>query len=194
MRGRGSEVGRSYGRGRVVLVIDEDPELAVALGDRLDRAYVTVCGVDHAEAGDAALACIPCAWMVVGTGTCLAADVAPLLARQPALVLWRGEAPPGLPRHTRTASLYSDLAQAVERAIFKEVAGMRLAPGSGITMPDGRHARSAALEALVGGHPDPVFAPARYFHAAAAALQAHRVAARVSRTSDGGARLVAQAV
>jgi hypothetical protein len=176
-----------------VLVISEDPELSVALRDRLDRAYVTVREVRAAEAEKAVRGCRPCPWMVVGAGSEVPDAVLPLLARRPTLLLWRGAPPRGLPPHTRGLERFSDLAAVAEAAISAEVGGMRLAPGGGITMPDAELATSAALEALVASHPRPVFAPARHFRNVAAALESHGVALRLARTGAGGARLVAEA-
>jgi hypothetical protein len=97
-----------------MLVIGDDLELAVALRDRLDRAYVTVCEVRTGEVDDAVRACHPWPWMVVGVGAGCAGTVVRRLARQPALVLWRGERPSGLPAHTRGLGLFSELAASAE--------------------------------------------------------------------------------
>jgi hypothetical protein len=180
-------------RGRTVLVIGEDPELAVALRDRLDRAYVTVCEVRPVEAEAAVRDCRPCPWMVVGAGMDVPGAVVTLLARQPTLLVWRGTQPPGLPAHARAVDRFSELAEAVEAAICAQVGGVRLAPGEGLTMTDTQHATSPALEALVASHPRAVFAPARHFRNVARTLKSHRVPLRLARSETGGARLVTEA-
>lgn len=172
-----------------MLVIGEDLELAVALRDRLDRTYVTVCEVRASEAGAAVRGCHPWPWMVVGDDSGCTELVARLLARRPALVLWRGERPSGLPAHTRTLGLFSELAAAAEAALAAEVGGIRLAPGAGLTMPGGEHTAGAALEALVASHPRPLFAAARHFAGVDETLAAHAVPLRFGWTAAGGAGL-----
>ncbi len=179
------------GRGRTVLVIGEDVELAVALRDRLDRTYVTVCEVRTAEALAALRACRPWPWMVIGDGSHVPESIVKALAEQPILLLWRGARPPGLPAHAYGSTRFSELAGAAERAISAEVAGIRLAPGAGLTMPDGKHAGNAALEALVANHPRPLFTQFRHFRAATATLDSHGIPLRVARSITGGISLTA---
>jgi hypothetical protein len=174
------------GLGRTMLVIGEDLELAVALRDRLDRAYVTVCEVRAGEAADALRGCHAWAWMVVGEGAGHAKTLVSLLARGPTLLLWRGEQPPGLPAHARGLALFSELAAAAEAATRAEVGGVRLAPGAGLTMPDGEHTASAGLEALVASHPRPLFSPPRHFHGVDGTLDSHGARLRVACTAQGG--------
>ena len=176
-----------------MLVIGEDVELAVALRDRLDRAYVTVCEVRSPEAAGAVRGCQPWPWMVVGSSSALADALGTLLAGEPTLVLWHGEPPAGLPAHTRRMALFSELATAAQAAIDAEVGGVRLAPGTGLTMPDGGHASSPALEALVASHPRPLFAAGRWFRGAAATLDSHGVPLRVTRVGSGGRTLAPRA-
>jgi hypothetical protein len=175
---------RRHGRGRTALVVGAG-ELAVALRDRLDRAYLTLCDVRPAEMMAAACDCHPWPWMVIGDARTLAPDLSGCLSLHPVLVFWQGPAPPGLPAHTRAFERFADLAAAVESALLVDVEGVRLAPGGGLTMPDGTHAGNAGLEALVAGHPRPVFAPARDFRGAVASLRSHGVALRLAR--HGGA-------
>ncbi len=176
-----------------MLVIGDDLELAVALRERLDRAYVTVCDVRTAEAGAATRECHPWPWMVIGDRACDPGAVVGQLARTPALVLWRGGATAGLPAHARCLELFSELAEAAEDAVGAEVGGVRLAPGEGLTMPGGEHAASPALEALVSSHPRPLFAAARHFRTVGAMLESHRVPLRLERTAAGGVLLAAEA-
>ena len=177
--------GRGDLRGRTLLVAGDGVELAVALRDRLDRAYITVCDVRSDGHVDADLACGPWPWMVVGDTAEVSNALARTVTQHPVLVLWHGVHPRGLPAHTRPFALFSELVRAVSAALNAEVAGMRLAPGTGLTMPDGAHCGTAALEALVANHPQPVFAPMRAFRGVEAALASHRVPLRI--THDGGA-------
>ena len=170
--------------GRTAVVIG-DGELAVALRDRLDRAYLTLIDVRPVEASAAVDACLPWPWMVIGDTGLDEQELLVRLHRRPVLVLWHGRTPLGLPAHARAFDRFTDLATAVEDALRADVEGVRLAPGGGLTMPDGAHAGNAGLEALVAGHPRPLWAPAREFRGAAASLQAHRVGLRVAR--QGGA-------
>ena len=182
---------RRHGRGRTALVVGGG-ELAVALRDRLDRAYLTLCDVRPAEMMAAAGDCLPWPWMVIGDARTLAPDVSGCLSLHPVLVFWQGPAPPGLPAHTRAFERFTDLAAAVEAALLVDVEGVRLAPGGGLTMPDGTHAGNAGLEALVAGHPRPVFAPARDFRGAVASLRSHGVALRLARRGGATSLVSAQ--
>lgn len=179
------------GRGRTVLVVSEDIELAVALRDHLDRAYVTVCDVRPPEILSVAGECRPWPWMVIGDTAAVSEESARALAQHPLLLLWCATPPPGLPTHTRAFALFSELVAAVQAALSAEVAGIRLAPGGGVTMPDGTHSGNAALEALVASHPHPVGAPARDFRGAVRALASYRVPLRVVRDDDGATSLTA---
>ncbi len=181
------------GLGRSVLVIAEDPELAVALRDRLDRAYVTVLDIRPSEADEAIRDRHACPWMVVGTVRQITDEALRALARRPVLLLWLGTAPAQLPRHARSLLRYSEVAAALEEAIAADVGGMRLAPGCGLQMPDGCHAADDALEVLVGGHPHPVYAEARHFRAVGTTLRTHGVAFSLARTASAGASLVTTA-
>ncbi len=172
--------------GRTVLVVGEDPELPVALRDRLDRTYVTVSEISPT---DAVLRGRDRPWMVVGTGTAVAKPVLEMLAGGASLVMWRGSIPAGLPTHARSFERFSDLVEAIQGALGARVAGMRLAPGDGVTMPDGRHAANRTLEILVASHPHPVVAAARPLRGVAALLSSHRVPLHLER-DRGGARLV----
>jgi hypothetical protein len=182
---------RRHGRGRTALVVGGG-ELAVALRDRLDRAYLTLCDVRPAEMMAAAGDCLPWPWMVIGDARTLAPDVSGCLSLHPVLVFWQGPAPPGLPAHTRAFERFADLAAALEAALLADVEGVRLAPGGGLTMPDGTHAGNAGLEALVAGHPRPVFAPARDFRGAVASLRSHGVALRLARRGGATSLVSAQ--
>ncbi|GAC1578324.1 MAG: hypothetical protein NVS3B18_12050 [Candidatus Dormibacteria bacterium] len=177
------------GRGRTVLVVGDDIELAVALRDRVERAYLTVCEVRPTEALAAVRACRPWPWMVIDDTAKIDDKLADAVARHPMLLLWRGPAPPGLPRHARAFELFSELTAAIGAAVHAEVAGIRLAPACGLTMPDGTHAGNAALEALVANHPHPLFAPVHDFRGAITALASHRVPLRLARGGSGGVSL-----
>lgn len=179
---------RMHGGGRTAVVIG-DGELAVGLRDRLDRAFVTLLDVRVAEAAAALRDCRPVPWMVVGDRRAVEPDVLAWLDGRAVLVLWSGRLPDGLPAHARAFEHFGDLAAALEDALRAAVDGVSLAPGSGLTMPDGTHAGNAGLEALIGGHPRPLFAPAHLFRGAAASLRSHGVALRVER--HGGATSLA---
>ncbi len=169
-----------------MLVIGEDIELAVALRDRLDRAYVTVCDARTGEAETALRSCRPRPWMVVGDTAELPGAALRMLAQHPIVLFWRGAAPPRLPAHNRGVELFSELVAAAEQAIGADVGGIRLAPGTGLCMPGGGHAANAALEVLVALHPRPLFAPARHVRAVAATLESHSVPFRLTGTPGDG--------
>jgi hypothetical protein len=174
---------------RTLLVVGNDAELAVALRDRLDRAYLTVFEVRPDEASEAVHACRPWPWMVVGATPEIPEPLRHALASHPVVLIWRAPPPPRMPPHLRAVQRFSELAGAVAEVLRVEVGGIRLAVGSGLTMPDGVHASSPVLEALVTNHPRPVRLSARQIRSAAAALAAHGVPLR-PRPADGGAVLV----
>jgi hypothetical protein len=177
--------------GRTVLVVSDGIELAVAVRDQVDRAYVTVRDVPPSEGPAAVRACRPWPWMVVGDLPALSQTVAEALGEHPLLIFWCGALPAGLPAHSRGFARFSEMAAALRTALAADVAGIRLAPGGGLTMPDGTHAGNAALEALVASHPHPVVAPMRDFRGALGAITAHRVPLCLHREGDGSVSLVA---
>jgi hypothetical protein len=176
-----------------VLVIGEDPELAVALRDRLERAYVTVCEVRPAEAEAAVRGSRPWPWMVVGTGGTVPAAALKLLAGRPTLVIWQGGQPPGRPTNARVVERFSELVEVAAGAVRGTAGGMRLAPSGGVTMPDGRHVTSPALEALVAIHPFGLLGATRHFRGVAAALHSHHVPLRLAHAGRGAPHVLMEA-
>lgn len=190
VRRRGGAVAWAGG-GRRILVVGDDAELATALRDRLARAYVTVVEVRGGEELEALRGCRPWPWMVVGSGGQVEGAFAAELRRCPALVVWRPSPPPGLPAHAIAAGRFSELAGIVATALDAEVAGVRLAIGSGVDLPGGGFVANACLEALVASHPRPLFAPARLLRSASRALAVHGVPLRL-RAAPGGGAVLAQ--
>lgn len=171
-------------------MIGDDQELATALRDRLDRAYVTVLEVRPGEEAEVVAACHPWPWMVVGATVRITAEVVDRLGRAPVLVIWQGAQPFGLPAHTVAGQSFAHIARSIEVALAGEVAGMSLDVGDGLSMPDGAHASCPALEALVASHPHPVFAPWWRFHSATRTLAAHGVPLRPAQLSGAGVALI----
>jgi hypothetical protein len=182
----------SSGHERILLVVGDDPELATALRDRLDRAYVTVIEARPGEELEAIRGCRPWPWMVVGAGATLDPRAVTELGGSPILLVWRGSPPPGLPARVIGADRFTVVVGTVATALGAEVAGMRLAIGSGVDMPDGGHVANACLEALVASYPRPLFAPSRLVRSTARALAAHGVPLRPRSTADGGVMLAPQ--
>ena len=174
---------------RTVLVVGDNPELAVALRDRLDRAYVTVREVRQSEALQAVDSCSPWPWMVVADGA-VPADVVTALSGKPVLVVCRGDPPPGLPAHAVAVSRFAEVALAIERALSADPFGMRLALGGGVVMPGGEFVGNPGLEALVAAHPTPLFASAHHFRSAGRALAARGIPLRPGRPPGGGVTLL----
>lgn len=171
---------------RSVLVVGDDAQLATALRDRLDRAYITVVEVPPGEELEAIRGCRPWPWMLVGAGGQIDAGVAIELGRNPTLVVWYGSKPQGLPAHATAAARFTDVVGTIATALGAQVAGMSLAIGSGVDMPGGGHVANACLEALVASHPRPLFAPSRLMRSTARALAAHGVPLRPQSTAGGG--------
>jgi hypothetical protein len=164
---------------RTLLVVSDRPHPWAFLRDRLDPDLVTVSWARPAEAGHASAP-----WMLAGAG----AHAGALAAFRDRLLCWRwvGDAPPELPAPPLASGDWHELAAAAERALAVRVAGLRLAPGRGLVLPDGSYlSRAAGLEALLGAHPDglPVAAPTARLRAAAVRsgelLRRHRLPLRV---------------
>lgn len=171
---------------RTILVVADDGELAVAIRDRIDRKLALIKDVRPDEFVDGCGTCLPWPWMVVGSVPSLPNGSDELLQNRPILIFWRGTPPPGLPSHARTFDRFADLVGAVERALTQEVAGMRLAIGLGVDLPDGDYARSAELQALVSAHPHPFDVPLDAFRSAARVLSTHRIKLKPVRDAESG--------
>ena len=171
---------------RTILVVAGDGDLSVALRDKVDRAYALIKDVRPEEFIDGFATCLPWPWMVVGSATQLTGEALELLRNRPILVYWRGRAPEGLPQHSRSFERFGELAEAVNTALTQRVAGMRLAIGLGVDLPDGDYARSAELQALVSAHPHPFDVPLDAFRSAARVLSTHRIALKPVRDADAG--------
>lgn len=172
---------------RTILAISEDGELAVAVRDRVDRAFVLVKDVRPDEALEGFDTCLPWPWMVVGSGDRLPSRFLDALRHRPILVFWRGAAPQDLPAHARTFTRFLDLVEAINTALTQEVAGMRLAIGLGVQLPGGEYARSAELQALVAHHPHAFDVPLDAFRSAARVLSTHGIQLRPVRDPASGA-------
>jgi hypothetical protein len=171
---------------RTILVVAGDGDLSVALRDKVDRAYALIKDVRPEEFVEGFGTCLPWPWMVVGSSTQLSADAMELMRNRPILIFWRGSAPAGLPQHARSFERFGELADAVNTALTQRVAGMRLAIGLGVDLPDGDYARSAELQALVSMHPRPFDVPLDAFRSAARVLSTHRIALKPVRDAEAG--------
>lgn len=132
---------------RTLLVVSERPHPWAFLRDRLDPDLVTVAWARPAEAAGR-----PAPWMLAGTGE----EAATLEAFRGRLLCWRwvGSPPAGLPARPAGHQDWHQVAAAIERALALRLAGLRLAPGCGLVLPDGSYlSRAAGLEALLAGHP-----------------------------------------
>jgi len=165
---------------RTLLVVSERPHPWAFLRDRLDPDLITVSWARPAEAER-----LGTPWMLAGSG----AHAGVLPAFRDRLLCWRwvGAAPADLPAQPLHCRDWHELAAVAERALAVRVAGIRLAPGRGLVLPDGSYvSRAAGLEALLGAHPDglPVRAPTARLRAAAARagdlLRRHRLPLRVA--------------
>lgn len=191
---RGPELGvLAPDNARTILVISDDGDVAVALRERVERAYALIKDVRPSEAEAGFETCLPWPWMVVGTVSELPHTVLEMFRNRPILVYWRGATPEGLPKHTRTFERFADLAGAVNTALTQNVAGMRLAIGLGVDLPGGAFARSAELQALVAAHPHPFDVPLDAFRSAARVLSTHRIALKPVRDAADGTVSLADA-
>jgi len=180
---------------RTLLVVSERPHPWAFLRDRLDPDLVTVEWSRPAAAGRASAP-----WMVAGAGD----DPGRLAAFAERLICWRwvGPAPAGLPAAPARCPDWQELAAVAEGALAARVAGIRLAPGCGLVLPDGAYLpRTAGLEALLAAHPEGLSLgpPTARLRAAggrvAALLRRHGLpldvawsGARLTLTEDAGGR------
>jgi len=160
-------------RGRSVLVVTDDGELAVAVRDTVPPAIALVRDARPGDAAEIAAACLPWPWMVVGGTPALTPEVTALLRDRPVLILWLGPLAAGLPADVRRFDRPAALLEAVAAACHADVGGMRLAPGSGVELRDGTLVRGATLEALVAAHPRPIALSSRSFHTVSGTLARH---------------------
>jgi hypothetical protein len=178
---------RARDRGRAILVVTVDGELAVAVRDVVPGGIAVIRDARVEDADDICAACLPWPWMVVGSAVSLTPALAVVLRHRPVLTYWLGVPPAGLPGHARWFERPAALLQAVRSACTTDVGGMRLAPGIGVELDDGTLLRGASLESLLGAYPDGFALRARNFHAAADALARHNPAWTAQR--DGAARM-----
>ncbi|HKF77605.1 MAG TPA: hypothetical protein VKF59_15805 [Candidatus Dormibacteraeota bacterium] len=175
---------------RTLVVVSERPHPWAFLRDRLDPDLVTVA---WARPGDpAALAVTP--WLLAGDGCGRVPGLAHLRGRLLAC-RWVGRPPVELPVTPVLRPDWRAVAADAEQALNATVAGLRLAPGSGLVLPDGSFvARAPELEALLSAHPDGLSAAGlgrrRAVRRAQALLERHRLPLRVA-CAAGSLRLTA---
>jgi hypothetical protein len=157
-------------RVRGIVVITDDGELAVAVRESVPVGIAVVRDARPDDAAEVAAACLPWPWMVVGATASLTPELVSLLHQRPVLTLWLGAAPAGLPAHAREFQHHTAVLAAVTAACTANVGGMRLAPGSGVELADGRLLQGATLDALVGAYPRGFALPSRTFRNVAVAL------------------------
>jgi hypothetical protein len=164
---------RAPDRGRAILVVTVDGELAVAIRDVVPGGIAVIRDARVDDADDICAACLPWPWMVVGSVASLPPGLAVVLRHRPVLTYWLGVPPSGLPGHARWFQRPGALLQAVRGACTADVGGMRLAPGGGVELDDGTLMQGATLESLVSAYPYGFALPARNFRAASDALARH---------------------
>jgi len=177
--------------GRSIVVVSRDGETAVALRERTEPSVAVIRDVRPDEIAAGIAACLPFPWMVVNdlAGECCILERT--LRRRPVLCCWRAPVPPGLPRHVREYSVFSEVATRVEQALRARVAGLQLAPHDGVQLSDGPRIASPRLDALVAQHPHAFDLPRSVFAPAARALSARGIPARIVQDrSRGGVVLV----
>ncbi len=167
---------------RTILVVSDDGDMAVALHERVDRAYALVRDVRGEELPQGIAACAPWPWMLVGATPTIPSGSLAELKERPVIIHWMaGKEPEGLPAHAQPFERFSQLAERVKTALTQEVAGMRLSLGLGVELPDGTLARSSELQALVSAHPYPFDVPLDAFRSAGRVLAQHRIGWRPAR-------------
>jgi hypothetical protein len=138
---------------RTLLVVADRPHPWAFLRDRLDSERVAVAWAAPPALDGALTALAPALWMVAGTG----AGPLPAAARLRGRLLawaWVGPPPADLPVRPAVHDDWRALAADAARGLSTRLAGVGLAPGLGLVLPDGTfRARTQELEALLGTHP-----------------------------------------
>lgn len=138
---------------RTLLVVSDRPHPWAFLRDRLPADLVTVAWTRPAEAGAAIAELGRPPWMLAGTGQEPLTGLSALRGRLYGC-RWVGPAPDRLPTPPVVRDDWRAIAADVERGLASNVAGLRLAPGRGVLMPDGSYLwRTSDLEALLAAHP-----------------------------------------
>ncbi len=172
---------------RTLLAISANGEIAVSIRDMVDRSYLVVRDVRSHEAEEGFHASLPWPWMVVGTTPTISPAVQRLLSHNPVLIAWYGsELPDGLPAHAVALSTFRELIAYINDRLDAQIAGMHLAIGLGVELPDGQLARSAELQALLSLAPAAFDIPMTAFRSAQRILLAHHIDASVNRDPDTG--------
>jgi hypothetical protein len=185
---------RAPDRGRAILVVTVDGELAVAVHDAVPGGMAIIRDARSEDADEISAACLPWPWMVIGSAVALTPALASVLRHRPVLTFWLGDVPAGLPGHARCFDRPAALLDAVRRACSAEVGGMRLAPGSGVELDDGSLMRGATLESLVAAYPYGFALPAHNFRAVSNALARSHAGWCVQRDEAGWVRLASSQV
>ena len=185
---------RAPDRGRAILVVTVDGELAVAVHDAVPGGMAIIRDARSDDADEITAACLPWPWMVIGSAVSLTPGLASVLGHRPVLTFRLGEVPAGLPGHTRCFHRPAALLDAVRRACAAQVGEMRLAPGSGVELGDGTLMRGATLKSLVAAYPHGFALPAHNFRAVSNALARSRAGWCVQRDETGCVRLVNSSV
>lgn len=159
-------------------------ELAVALRERLDRAWVTVLDAGDGDPMGVIASCQPWPWMLVGDIPMVPAAVAELTRHRPVLLRWLGVAPAGLPHRCQDLTRFADLAASVSAALGGAVGDVRLAMGAGVAIGPDVHV-NAELEALLGESPRPLDMPRSRFRIAEALLDRCAPGVRVTSRPGG---------
>ena len=132
---------------RTLVVVAPRPHPWAMLRDRLDPELVAVSWARPEGPAGA-----PAPWMIAGTGADLPAGLAD--ADRLGACCWVGPPPPGLPVLPAPCPDWRTLAAEVQRRLAVRLAGLRLAPGCGLALPDRYLAGLPELEALLAAHPD----------------------------------------
>ncbi len=185
---------RAPDRGRAILVVTVDGELAVAVHDAVPGGMAIIRDARSEDADEITAACLPWPWMVIGSAVSLTPALASVLCHRPVLTFWLGDVPAGLPGHARCFDRPAALLDAVRGACAAQVGEMRLAPGSGVELDDGTLMRGAMLESLVAAYPHGFALPAQNFRAVSNALTRSHAGWCVQRDETGCVRLVSSQV
>ena len=145
---------RAPDRGRAILVVTVDGELAVAVRDAVPGGMAVVRDARSDDADDIAAACLPWPWMVVGSAVALTPALASVLRNRPVLTLLarRSSRRPPRPRA---------LLRPARSPARRDPARMHRAASAGCASPraaassssDGTLVRGATLESLIARLP-----------------------------------------
>lgn len=156
---RGGIITRVSGRRgdptRTLLVISQQPHPWAFLRDRVEGELVSVVWAQPSQVAGAVARLDPGPWLVAGGEPILPAEALDALRGCLFAAHWVDDPPLELPVRPLLHASWGELADAIGNRLAVRIAGLRLAPGRGLVLPDRSVITGAsALEGLLAAYPE----------------------------------------